>query len=267
MTWTYDNVGNTIAVTDARGDTTTSAYDAANRVTDVYQPAVNYNGTMVQPHMSKTYDLDSNILTMTDPDGNVTTNTYDLLNRMLTTTDAANITVRNAYDQVGNKISVTDGKSQTTTFTYDGLNREISTSDPANNTTTFVYNSLNKIQRQDALGQLTNYLYDVRNRLTSITYSNAVQNNPSINSEQDYIYDNVGNILAVSEPTKPNANVSYSYDALNRAIAETSNGITHSYSYDLVNNRLTTVYGQTNRTITSRLLKKGLFEIREQTKG
>jgi len=50
--------------------------------------------------------------------------------------------------------------------------------------------------------------------------------------------DAVGNLLSVREPGKPEADVVNAYDALNRIISETSQGLRHRYkSYDAVGNR------------------------------
>ena len=157
------------------------------------------------------------------------------------------ITVTNTYDQVGNKLSVQDGNLHTTTFAYDGLNRNTAVTDANGKSTALTYDALNKTQRTDALGQITTYLYDSRNRLTNVVYNSVV----AANSQRNYAYDNVGNLLSVTEPAKTAANVAYTYDALNRAVSETSNGQTHTYLYDLAGNRLQTVYGGTSRTITS----------------
>jgi len=243
LTWQYDLAGRVIATIDARGNETNTHYDPANRVIEVDQPAVSA-GT---PKTFTTYDKNGNVLTLTDPNGHTTTNTYDALNRLLTSTDAANITVTNTWDQVGNKLTVEDGNNHTTTFTYDGLNRNTSVTDAAGHATTFQYDAMNKTQRIDALGQTTTYLYDVRNRLSNVVYASGA----AANSQRNYAYDNVGNLLSVTEPNKTAANVVYAYDPLNRAVSETSNGQTHAYVYDLAGNRLQTTYGGTGRIITS----------------
>ena len=157
------------------------------------------------------------------------------------------ITVTNTYDQVGNKLSVQDGNGHTTSFAYDGLNRLLTTTDAAGKSTTLRYDALNKTQRVDALGQTTTYLYDVRNRPSNVVYAS----NAAANSQRNYAYDSVGSLLSVTEPNETAANVAYTYDALNRAVTETSGGLTHTYTLDLAGNRLSTVYGGTGRTITS----------------
>ncbi len=237
--WAYDPAGRVTATIDARGNETDSVYDAANRVTDVNQPAVTVGGTSSRPNTHTTYDFDGNVHTLRDPNSNTTTNTYDALNRLLTSTDALSITVTNTYDQVGNKLTVEDGNSHTTSFAYDGLNRNTTVTDAAGNVTTLTYDALNKTGRTDALGQATTYSYDVRNRLSNVTYASTA----SANSQRNYAYDNDGNLLSVTEPSKTVANVAYAYDALNRVVAESSNGITHAYAYDLAGNRIQALYG------------------------
>ena len=69
------------------------------------------------------------------------------------------------------------------------------------------------------------------------------------NRIRDYDYDYVGNLLSVTESEDSSADVSYSYDALNRVTSETSAGVTHQYQYDLNGNRTNAVYGVTERQV------------------
>lgn len=237
----YDYVGNVIWTQDARGFTTETSYDQANRpVTVTAPPVLLADGTQGRPTTTKTYDPAGNVLTVKDANGHITTNCYDKLNRLEKTTDAANITVRYGYDAVGNRISVKDGLLQETTLEYDGLNRNTKTTDAAGKITTLGYDALNKITRTDALvpPQVTSYGYDLRNRLTAVTYSLRAADN------RGYGYDLTGHLLSVTETGKTGADVVYTYDELHRVSTETSNGATHTYTYDLAGNRLTAQYGQ-----------------------
>ncbi|MEZ0297551.1 MAG: LamG-like jellyroll fold domain-containing protein, partial [Candidatus Methylacidiphilales bacterium] len=245
----YDAAGRTIAVTDARGNTATTIYDNADRAVDSYAPAVPLpNGGMGQPHVHTSYDASGNVLSVVDPLGRTTSNTYDLLNRLLTTTDAANITVSYEYDAVGNRTKVIDGNNHATTYTYDGFKRNLTSTNPLLQVSTFVYNAVNKTQRIDAQGRVTDYTYDLRNRPASVVYGSTA----AVNSARNFTYDDGGSLLSVTEPAKgAAATVSYTYDALNRAITETCGGVTHFYIYDLAGNRLQTIYGGTSRTIVS----------------
>ncbi len=248
ITTQYDPVGRVIAVIDPRGYETDKVYDAANRLTDIYQPAVSAPGETVRPRIQTTYDLNGNVLVLRDANGNTNTNTFDALNRQTATTDAAGIVVSYQYDAVGNRTQVTDGKGNNTVFTYDGLNRNISVIDPMGNVTQFRYDGVNKTQRIDAIGQVTSSLYDVRNRLITVFYASSSAGN----SVRNYTYDAAGNQTAITEPGKGGvADAARSYDGLNRLVSETSVGLTHNYTYDLAGNRIQTVYGGTGRTIAS----------------
>ena len=246
-TTAYDLVGNVIAVQDARGFITTTDYDNARRPVKVTAPVVTLaDGTSVHPTTKSTYDPAGNVLTVIDANSHTVTNTYDALNRLLTTTDAAAIVVRNSYDAAGNRTDVWDGLNQRTRFAYDGLNRNLTVTDPAGQAVTFTYDALNKTSRLDAKGQLTNYTYDSRQRLTGVAYVGRTADNRS------YSYDLVGQLLAVTEPGKAGqADVAYTYDALGRQTSETSGGNNHTYGYDLANNRVTVTYGGTATVLTS----------------
>ena len=247
LQWAYDGIGNVRATTDAKQQTTNKFYDPANRLVEIKTPAVPLpDGTMASGSTSMAYDGNGNVTQLTDPNGHATTNTYNALNGVLTTTDAANIQVINGYDEAGNRTSVQDGKQQTTTFSYDGLNRNTGITDPASRSTTFGFDGLNKTSRTDSNGSVTQYGYDLRNRLLSVTYSGRTSDN------RTYGYDFAGNLTSVTEPGKNGlADVGYTYDALNRQITETSGSATHTYTYDLAGNRLKAIYGGTGRTLIS----------------
>jgi YD repeat-containing protein len=198
------------------------------------------------------YDLAGNVIRETDELNHTTHNTYDALNRLLSTTDAAGVRVRYEYDEVGNRTKVFDGKDQLTRFEYDGLGRVTLEEDALWRRTLCMYDGLNETLRSTPLDQ-TSYGYDVRNRLKEVRYSVTPADN------RDYSYDEAGNLLGVVEPghcgTPSNpcqiADVSYTYDALNRVVSEKSSGRTHTYAYDLASNRTTVTYGGTGRTVTS----------------
>ncbi len=263
--WSYDNVGNQVQMIDPKGATTDTSYDNANRPVLVLGPEVadpSNSGGTARPATNTFYDANGNVTYLEDPNGNWTCNRYDALNRLSSTTSGAatqggsGITVSYEYDLVGNRTKVTDGNSHATLLEYDGLNRNTKVTDAAGLATIFGYDAMDKISRTDANGVLTQYTYDYRHRLLTVTYP---ADRPNLSAgNRVYTYDLVGNILGVSEPGKAGkADVAYLYDALNRQIAETSgtNAISESgcvvngvavvsgvYSYDLAGNRLSALY-------------------------
>ncbi len=246
VTTVYDNVGNVVSVTDAESNTTTNFYDEANRMFATWAPPVNVYGKtgMIRPGTTNEFDKGGNIRFTHDANGKTVEMQYDILGRLTNTVDAVGNTISFAYDANGNQRYLTDGNTNTTEFVYDGLNRKISTIYPevdgTNAMERAVYDLLgNRTMRVDCNGVETKYAYDSRNRLDLVTYPG--------NRTRDYSYDAVGNLTNVVESAEAHANVSYTYDTLNRVKTETSVGITHEYKYDLNGNRTNAVYGISNR--------------------
>jgi len=250
----YDLVGNVKTTTDARGNVTTNTYDDANRLTQIQLPNVVYFSGSGRPTTIKYYDNNGNVTKVTDPNGHDTVNTYDKLNRLLTSTDPESIVVTGSYDSVGNRTLVKDGLNQATTFEYDGLNRNTKVTDAASKYYTYEYNAINKTARVDSKSQRTEYAYDGRNRLTTVSYKNSSGTtvNDGTNATRSYGYDLSGNLLSITELAKSGkADVAYAYDALHRQTSETSSGLTHTYKYDLAGNRVYCLYGGWSSTLVS----------------
>ena len=230
-TFAYDGVGNQVSVVNPLGHATMKEYDAWNRVDRLLHP---------DPGGLRKFSYDGvgNLVSETDESGRETVNTFDKLNRLTRTVDAKGLATAYEYDEVGNRTAVVDAELRRTEFTYDGLKRNRTISGAAGNTT-FHYDAVNKTGRTDGMGRLTNYLYDVRHRLATVTYSDRTVDNRA------YTYDDAGNLLTVTEgPAKGGtADVTYEYDALNRMTAETSGGMTHIYAYDAADNRVGTTLG------------------------
>lgn len=98
----YDNYGNVVSVTDARGNTTTTTYDSTHRTfpATVTTPATpNASSGLVT---ASTYDARFGVaLTVTDPNNRTTTNTYDIFGRVISTRNALNETTIRSYDDIG----------------------------------------------------------------------------------------------------------------------------------------------------------------------
>lgn len=255
--YAYDAVGNVVATRDANESVTFNAYDQWNRLIVVERPG---NGGRVFTG----YDGNGNVVDVTDGNGHQTLNVYDALDRLRSTTDAHNITVSYEYDAVGNRTKITDGRGQQSLFAYqDGLNRNTSITYPVSVPVSFVYDGVNKVQRIDSEARVTNYTYDLRNRLRTVTYIGR-----SVD-DRVYTHDDFGNLLTVTEANKGGkADVAYTYDALRRVLTETSGGITHTYKYDVAGNRRRTIYGSGGPTLVSTYdVLNRLSTVTEGTRG
>jgi YD repeat-containing protein len=211
-----------------------------------------------------TYDAMSNVLTVTEPDGNTTTDVYDADNRKTKETNAAGDVTTWSYDPVGNISTMTAPTSNVTTYTYDSDDRRIQVTDGGGTIATYTYDAMgHELTRTDGNGNTTTNAYDAIYRIIQVT--------DPLGANTTYSYDPVGNLVTT---TDRNGNVtSYTYDAINRrtsmtdALAETTkyqydpvgnrtsvtdaNGHATDYAYDAVNRLITETYADGHsRTFT-----------------
>ena len=233
-TTAYDAVGNVVSTTDPRGNTTTTQYDGANRPFLVTDP--------LGKTTESVHDQNGNVIEAIDANGNITRNIYNALDQLVTTTDPEGISVHNEYDLDGNVSAVTDGNGNRTEFLYDGAKRLLKKTHPDGSFEAYTYNAINQISRTDEKGQTTTFTHDDRHRLVTATFSDG--------NVRTITYDHVGNQLSVTESLhNGKADVSYTYDNLNRVLSETTGGVTHHFEYDLVGNRIKTTVGHTGLII------------------
>ena len=233
-TTAYDAVGNVVSTTDPRGNTTTTQYDGANRPFLVTDP--------LGKTTESVHDQNGNVVEAIDANGNITRNIYNALDQLVTTTDPEGISVHNEYDQDGNLSAVTDGNGNRTEFLYDGAKRLLKKTHPDGSFEAYTYNAINQISRTDEKGQVTTFTHDDRHRLVTATFSDG--------NVRTITYDLVGNQLSVTESLhNGKADVSNTYDNLNRVLSETTGGVTHHFEYDLVGNRIKTTVGHTGLII------------------
>jgi RHS repeat-associated protein len=133
------------------------------------------------------------------------------------------------HDVAGNLLSVTDSAdaSYNRTLTHDPINRLSTCSGPCGSGSA-TYDGAGNIQTHTLGGVTTNYIYDLKNRLsvTSLyatgpwapTYSYDIYSNASPTATP-YVYDNASNL-------KTAASRSYAYDATNKRVKTVSGAIT-----------------------------------------
>ena len=250
----YDEVGNTIIVTDTLGRMSRTFYDELNRVEATVQ---NW-----QP-------------SLTSPDNCVLSSTNDALE---------NICTLYGYDDSGNQITTTNALNQTSLTVYDMANRpylsvqnwdgtpitgEADCSFPPTDSDTNVcsvtyYDALGRRSgSKDSMGNLTDYDYDGLGRL--ITTTRYLDGVPIETSTE---YDALGNRLTQTD-AEDNETV-FVYDSLNRMetstsaegvvttqiynaagwVTQTLNGLSHptTITHDDFGRRLTVTDAETNVT-------------------
>jgi len=266
-TYVYDEEGNRIRVTNAKGESTDTFYDVRGNVVST-RLAGGQRSTI-------SYDLRNNRLVDTDANGRTITRNVDAFGRLLSLTDLGNVETRYAYNFNGQAVSQESDRGQNISYEYyeNGQIKRI-LDNTYSSETFYVYDAAgNTVQERytqggtvyqdanttyDALGRVTqvqdkeftlNYGYDSvgNRRFTQTSYTDnagALQTNSNY-----YLYDadnritvSKGVLNGTSIEIDSTQGIDISYDAAgNRRIArfyEGNNLVEESYVYD-ANNRLT----------------------------
>ena len=220
-----------------RHTTTTNTYDSNSNVLSTSQPISSSTATT-----SYTYNSFGEVLTDTDPLGNVTTNTYDANGNLLTVTSpapasgvAASVTTF-AYNSLGELTQITDPLSHVSTMTYTTAGLIATITDAQSNVTTYAYDAHgNRTSVTDALGNVTTFAYDAGDRLITITYPPAQSGGSSTTST--FTYDSRGRRTSATDQN--GKTTSYAYDTADRltTVTDAASNVT-TYTYDTENNLL-----------------------------
>lgn len=186
--YTYDRDGRLLQ-TATPHTTSSSAYDAAGRLTEAIDAAGN--------RVAYSYDAANRVLTRrVDPLGLnlLTTYQYDAKGQRVSTTDANNVITTTEFDRRGQVLKQTvdpGGLSLETLYTYDARGNTLTVRSPG--------------------GSVTQYVYDTQGRRTQERVDPA-----GLNLLRSWTYDAGGNVLS---STDARANVTrYAYDANDRLV-------------------------------------------------
>jgi RHS repeat-associated protein len=199
------------------------------------------------------YSPQGDVISMTDPNGNVATKSYDARRQLLTSTSPATpaspggIVTAQSYDPDGRVTQVQQSSSGTvlrsTGATYTLTGKPATATDANNNTTSFSYDLLDRLSSvTDAVGRMTSYGYDALSRQTSIS-NLAIQGSPLL--QQAYTPDG----LLASLTDANNHATSFAYDGFDR-LATTTYPLasTETLTYDADSN-VSTRKTRANQTI------------------
>jgi RHS repeat-associated protein len=185
----YDGNGNQTVVVDASNRTTTSAYDALNRLTgvDYSDPAT--------ADVGFGYDLDGNRQSMTDGTG-TTSYSIDEIGRVTTLTSPGPKTVGYRYDLDGNRSKLIYPDTTAVTYAYDNADRMSSLTDWASRAVSYTYWP-DGVVKTAALpdGSTATYAYDNARRLVDVANTRLT----TTITHEAYGLDRVGNVSAVTD--------------------------------------------------------------------
>jgi YD repeat-containing protein len=224
--FTPDAIGNITAVTDPRGNATTTQYDAMRR--KVAEQNRN-GGVTALPLMAKQFihDLNGRLTTENratgfDGSGNPTgwqawLTAYTPTGKTATTTDPLGDVTTTAYDDLDRVSQITDASGRVTAKTYDLAGQELTElrgvgTPLAQTYATFTYGlDGEKASVTDANGNTITLAYDGFNRLAAITHPDSTTETSQYDPDGDLtIWTNRGGFAIVR-----------CYDVLNRKVSET----------------------------------------------
>jgi RHS repeat-associated protein len=245
-------VSRVAAETDPAASTVHFTYDAADRLVGATYP----DGTTA----SLAYTL-LDLTSSTDRLRETTTYRYDADRELISATDPLGHTIQQGFNLAGQLDSITDANNHTTTLVLDDQSRLINKQFANGSSVGITYDpSLSLVATvTDALGQTTDYTYNLDNSLAAVSYT-ANQPTASVSFSYDPAYprvvsmtDGVGtttySYYPVSSPPQLGANqlqsvtspvaaasttdtVTYTYDALGRVVGDAINGAAQSIGFD-----------------------------------
>lgn len=254
-TISYDNVGRIASETDPGGSTVRYSYDAADRAISATFP----DGTVAQ----RTYNL-LDLATATDRLGQTTHYIHDAARELVQIIDPLGNSVTKGYNLAGELDSITDPNGRVTTLGLDAQSRVIFKQYADGRTAYKNYQATTSLlaTTTDALGQTITYSYNADNTLAAKGY-NANQPTAAVSFQYDPAYNRVigmtdgvgtttysyypvgsGRALGANQlqtVTSPIAGasgsdtVTYSYDALNRVVGMSVDGVNQTIGYDALN--------------------------------
>lgn len=222
-TFSPNSAANLQTIVNARGFRTDLLLDANGNVLTErhWLDSVNHLDTV------RTYDSNNNLLTQTDPAGNITTNTYDGAANLLSTTDPLGHVTQHTYNSCNKVLTTTDPAGNVSTNTYDPACNLLTVTDALSHVTTYKYNSAGQQSDMiDAVGNHWVWAYDSNGYLSSLTdpFGNATTYTNSAagdlltridrnGREIDFAYDTAHHPTQETWNTTPPRVTNYAYNS------------------------------------------------------
>lgn len=236
----YDSQGRPTSVTDALGNETTFTYNLVGQVLTTTLPSTGQTGTGNNQQTNAYLYVGGPLTSETFYNESSTqvrqiTHTYGLEGEALTIAGSTE-PVTNTYDPLYRLKTLKDGNNNITTYAYNNIGLLSSVTMPGTEVTQFTSydDNGNLLQRIDANGVTTNYVYDdPESLLTDIEYPATTSLNVS------FTYDGYGRRSGMTDSTGAH---SFGYGNLNELLSVTTTYIglpakTISYSYYLNGSR------------------------------
>lgn len=244
----YDAGGNIVETTAPNGAVTTHTYNAGGQLASTVLPS---NGSEESRKVTYSYDEVGNLLTQTQPKGNltdghssdyVTTYAYNKIGELTSVTNAAGDTITYNYDEAGNLTTVIDPKKTesddpddfTTKYAYDLNHRVTKVTDAKGKTVSYAYDlDGNKTAITNKAGTTTHLNYTARGLLSKVQVPHKKKDSGGIVTRTTkYRYDQAGNRTKVITP-RGVATPSDGADFVHRFVYDKLGRVTaHVFPYD-----------------------------------
>lgn len=240
-----------IDASDHRKRETKDAYGRTIRVDEYHGTFSTCDTTVGSPYATTTYqyDVQGNLVAVTDAKGNVSTMTYDTLGRKTAMHDPDMGNWSYLYDVAGNLTKQTDAKGQILWFQHDALNRRVQKDFTTQKTlgsgdVRYTYdgtthNRKGRLQQVvDASGTVV-FQYDGVGRITQTA---KILDGTTYTTQNTF--DGLSRILTVGYPGTPAKTISYAYNGtlLDKVYEGTTTYIQYT-NYNALGQAGTTTYG------------------------
>lgn len=234
-------------ITDARGLTTVTHYDAVRHPVKVIYPdgssiTTEYDYSIDKPvkYTDRAgiitewlYDGKGNLVRRTDavdlPEQRMLTYHHDTYGQLISITEGsgeASITTTRRYDNAGNITAYTDGEGHTTQYTYtvDGQVKTLTT--PLGKVWRYDYSLAGLLTTlTNPLDQTVSYTYDAVGRLTESTDASGHTTRYQLN------YESTGEVITLTNPL--GQALTFNYDLNDNPLTiESASGLTQSFTHD-----------------------------------
>jgi RHS repeat-associated protein len=221
-------------VTDALGNQTTYRFDPNQNLLSVTDPTGQvrvFTHSLQQNNLVTSVTGGGTCPVCGNPGAGDVSFTYDSIGNILTKTDGLGGTTTTTYDPVfGQVTSITDPLGHIYKYTYDGSGNMLTATDPNGNAASYAYNSFGQlIQSTDALGGTTTRSFD--------SFGNQATVTNALNNKITYTYDAVSRLLQGTDPLGRTNTLTY--DSLDRPLTRKDPlGHVVSATYDPAGNLL-----------------------------
>jgi len=250
--YTYDGYNNLIKSDTKNSDNSLAlelekAFDNRNRYIETRLPHAGSEESVTKQIL----DNNSNLTSLTDPNGNSSSNQYDDEDRLIENTHRLNGVTKYEYDTNSRLTKVTAPNGVITQYTYDVLGRRLEEISPDRGIRVYTYDGNNNLLTStDGRGITVTFTYDDLERPLTKTYPNSIA---SKTEDVTYVYDNCPFGLGrICQRTDESGTWSYEYDAFGNIVKETKVelGVSYvtEYQYD-DGDRITQITYPTGRIV------------------